>query len=328
MAHGSGLDAQLGIGSETTWGTRATPTTFLPFNSESLTLTPTYTESEPIRAGLMVKPAGLHKRTGRSVEGSIELDFFDRSMGKILNMLHGKTVTPTTPAGATDSRLYVHEIGEDSPVGKGLTIQVGRPDTSGTVQPFDYVGCKITEATIGIEQGGLASLTLNIDGKDELTDQALASATYAAVEPYVFENWAIEIDEGALANVLSLSVTIPLNFKTDRYFLGSSGVKAEQLLNAYSAMTVSAELEFASMDDHDRFVADETVEIVATATGSEIESGFDNEVEIKIAAAKQISSGPAVAGHDVITQSVEFEVLGDGTNAPIEISQQTSDTAL
>ena len=42
MAHGSGLDAFLGIGAETTYGTRVAPTTFLPFNEESLALSKEY----------------------------------------------------------------------------------------------------------------------------------------------------------------------------------------------------------------------------------------------------------------------------------------------
>lgn len=327
MAHGSGLDSQLGIGSEGTWGTRAVPDTFLPFNSESLVLTPSYTESEPIKSGLMVKPQGLHKRTGRSVEGSIGLDLLDRSMGKLLNMLHGNTVTPTL-VGTTDANQFVHEIGESSPVGKGLTIQVGRGDVGGTVRPFDYIGCKITQAVITIEQGGLATVEFTIDGKDEVTDEDLASPTYPDAEPFVFENWAIDIAGGAAVNVLSTTITIPLNMKTDRYVLGSSGTKREQLVNAYSAATVAAELEFQGMADHARFTADAPVALEATATGSEIEAGFDYSLAIAVPAAKQISSGPVVDGHDVVTQSVEFEVLSNGADAPIAITQVTDDTAL
>lgn len=326
--HGSGLDAQLGIGIESAWGTRQAPGTFLPFQNETLKLTPAYTESQPLMAGLMVTPDNLLKRTNRTVEGSISLELLDRAMGKIFDMLNGDANSPTTPDGATNSRLFTFEVGETSPRGKGRTIQVGRADTSGTVRPFDYIGCKFTEVVIAIEVGGNATLALTVDGKDEVTDQSLGSASYAAAEPFVFENWAVEVASSGVANVASLSISIPLGMKTDRQHLGSGGVKKEQLLNAPSDIRVTAGLEFASMDDHNRFKADASVELVASATGGEIEDGFDHEIDFSMPACRQVEHGPAVEGPDVITSEAVFRVLSNGTDPALTIAQQTSDTAL
>lgn len=329
MAHGSGLDAQLGVGNETTYGTRVAPTTFIPFESESLALTQEYIENQPLMSGVMVQPQGYHVASTRSAEGSVEMLYFDRGMGKILNMLTGSTVTPATPSGATNARTQTFPIGLTSPVGKSLSLQVGRPDVTGTVRPFDYIGCKISEATIAVEAGEAATLSLNVDARDEKTDQSLATPTYsAAAKPYGFQSWGITIGGNAAANVRSLTVTIPLNMATDRYHLGNSGVKDEPLVNAQSELAVSATLEFASLADHNRFRNESVVALVATATGALIEGSHYYSTTITIPAAKQVSSNPVVAGPDIVTSDVEFRALWNGTDAPMTIVNKNTDTAL
>jgi hypothetical protein len=329
MPHGSGLDAQLGVGVESTYGTRVAPTTFLPFESESLTLEQTYIENQPLMAGVMVQPSGYHVSSTRSASGSIELLYHDRGMGKLLSMLTGGSPAITTPGGGTTSRRQTFNIGTTSPVGKSLSLQVGRPDSAGTVRPFDYTGCKVTEASISIESGEAATLSLTVDAQDEKTDQSLATPTFtAAARPYGFKNWAVTIGGSAHTRVRSLNVNIPLNMAVDRYHLGNSGIKDEPLVNAQSEISVTATLEFASLADHTRFRNESVVAFEAKATNALIEGAIYYDTTITIPAAKQISSGPVVAGPDIITNDVEFKALWDGTNAPLTIVNTNTDTAL
>lgn len=329
MPHGSGLDAQIGVAAETTYGTRVAPARFLPFESESLTLSKSYIETQPLMAGVMVQPEGYHVSSTRTAEGSIELQFFDRGMGKFLNMLTGSTVATVTPGGATNTRTHTFPIGLTSPVGKSLSVQVGRPDTAGTVRPFDYTGCKITEAVISIESGEAATLSLNVNAQDEMTNQTLGTATYsAAARPFGFKNWAITLAGTSHTKCKSLTITIPLNMATDRYNLGNSGVKDEPLLNAQSDITVNATFEFASLADHTRFTAETSVALVATATNALIEGSHYYSSTITVPVAKQISSGPVVSGPDLLTVDAEFKALYDGTNAPLTIVSKSTDTAL
>jgi hypothetical protein len=253
----------------------------------------------------------------------------DRSMGKLFNLLTGSTVTPETPAGATNARTQTFPIGLTSPVGKSVTVQVGRPDTSGTVRPFDYLGAKITEATISIEAGEAATLSLSLDARDENTDQTLGTPTYsAAARPFGFKNWTISVGGSSVANVRSLTVTIPLGMATDRYHLGNSGVKDEPLLNAQSELAVSATLEFASLADHNRFRNESIVALVASAQNDLIEASHYYSTVITIPAAKQVSSNPVVAGPDLITSDVEFRALWNGTDAPLTIVNKNTDASL
>ena len=329
MPHGSGLDAQLGVGNETTYGTRVAPATFLPFESESLALTQEYIANQPLMSGVMVQPSGYHVSSTRSVEGSVEMLLHDRGMGKLFNLLTGSTVTAVTPGGATNARTQTFPIGLTSPVGKSVSFQVGRPDVTGTVRPFDYIGCKVTEATIAIEAGEAATLSLSIDGRDEKTDQTLGTPTYsAAAKPYGFKNWGLTIGGNAAVNVRSLTITVPLGMATDRYHLGNSGVKDEPLLNAQSEIAITATLEFASLADHNRFRNESVVALVATAQNELIEGAHYYSTVITVPAAKQVSSSPVVAGPDLVTSDVEFRALWNGTDAPMTIVNKNTDTAL
>ncbi|HTU15636.1 MAG TPA: phage tail tube protein [Solirubrobacterales bacterium] len=329
MPHGSGLDAQLGVALEATYGTRVAPVTFLPFESESLTLNKTYIETQPLMAGVMVQPEGYHVSSTRSVEGSIELQYFDRGMGKFLTMLTGGVIPIVTPGGAVAARTQTFPIGLTSPVGKSLSLQVGRPDTDGVVRPFDYLGCKVTEAVISIESGEAATLSLNIDGRDEKTDQTLGTATYsAAARPFGFRRWEISIAGAPHMKCKTLTITVPVNMATDRHNLGNSGVKDEPLVNAQSDITMAATFEFASLADHQRYLNETIVSLVAKATNDLIEGAFSYGSEITIPSAKQISSGPVVGGADLLTVDAEFKALYNGTNAPMTIVNTNTDTAL
>ena len=166
MSQRSGLGAQLAVAKETTYGTRIAPTRAIPLVSETLTEEPEYHRSEALRAGQMARAANLHRRTTRQVEGSINLEWLTEGMGWILDMLHGNTVTPTKPGGATDAHEQIHDIGLEAPWGKSLTVQVGRPGIDGVTYPFDYLGCKITEVSIACEAGEGVTVELTIDGRD------------------------------------------------------------------------------------------------------------------------------------------------------------------
>jgi hypothetical protein len=327
--HRTGLSSFLGIGVESTYGTRVVPTTFIPFNTESLSLTQEFVSTNPLQSGVMVQPEGLHRSSTRTVEGSFDLELYDRGMGKLLNMLHGNTVSVTTPGGATLSRQQVHNIGLTSPVGKGLSVQVARPDVGGTVRPFDYVGCKITEAVITVEAGSAASVSFTVDGRDELTDQVLATPTYVtAARPFTFQDCTFSIGGSAAGNVKSATITIPLGMATDRYMLGNAGVKEQPLLNEFSNITVATTLEFASLADHTRFRTGAPVALKLDAVGAQIEAGHNYQLTVDVASAKQVSSSPVVSGPDVITSDAEFEAKWNGSVAPVVITTKSTDTAL
>src|SRR4051794_18533435 len=106
----SGVAAQVGVAAETTVGTYVAPATFYPFTQEDLSLEKEYIRTKGLRAGLLAQSGALHVATTRSAAGTVEMDFLTKGMGKLLNLLHGSTVTPTQIASTTAYR-QTHPVG-------------------------------------------------------------------------------------------------------------------------------------------------------------------------------------------------------------------------
>jgi hypothetical protein len=329
MAERSGVAAQIGVATEATVGTYKAPTRFFPFESESLTLTKEYIRSKGLRAGQLAQRQQSHIATTRSVSGDVSMEFFNEGMGILINLLHGETVTPTTITESTTGKKQLHKIGFNSPFGKALTAQVGRPDTGGVVRAFSYLGCKVLSAKIEVAQGGVTMITLSLDSKDEVTTESLASATYSTTAvPFTFNNCTAKIGGSEVANIQSITYNISVPMNTGRYNLGSAGTKLEPIINDLVSVTAEATLEFAGLTDHERFKKEEVVNLEAIALGAVIDAKATNTAKLITPAAKQVSSGPTVNGPDIITQSVSFECLANGTEAPLSIELINTDTAL
>lgn len=327
----SGLDGQLGVATEETFGAFKAPSRFFEFISESLELTKNYVEPGGIRAGRAVQSNRLHKGTTRTAGGDFSIAFYDQGMGILLNQLHGKTVTPEKLEEKSKKVFkQVHEIGNSSPFAKSMTVQVGRPDVGGTVNPFSYTGCKITEYKLSIDQGGEAMLGVTIDGIDELTGEALGAASYDTdALPFTFQEMAVNLGGSEKVNVQNITLTIAVGYNTERFTLGNKGKKRQQIPNALISITADATLEFESLADHTRFVKEEEKALELVGVGEEIGTeGEHMEVKFKAPAAKQISSGPTVQGTDIVTQSVQFKCFDDGTTVPLTATILSTDNAI
>lgn len=331
MAFRSGIGGQLGVATEETYGTYKAPTKFLPFDSESIALDQNYIKNQALRAGRMAQAKNLHRKTTRTVAGDFSTKLFDQGMGILFNQLHGNSVSPTKVAEKSEE-VYkqVHAIGLTDPYGKSLTLQVGRPGTKGTVHPFSYLGCKVMSISISIEAQGEAMVSVSVDGQDETTAQTLGSATYDAdTLPFTFQEMLVKFGEEQAANVRSITLNIGVPMSTDRYHLGNSGKKDQPISNALVELTAEAELEFADLTDHTRFKNEDVVKLSLLGTGAEI--GEDEETfkaNFIAPAAKQVSSSPTVTDPDIITQSVSFELLDNGSEAPLTFEYYSTDSSL
>lgn len=328
MAVATGVGAQLGIKAETTWGTAVTPDTFFAFTSESIAQQFDYIESKGLQAGALGQKSNLHVQTTTSVEGAVNLDVTTAKHGAWFNMLHGNTVTPTTPGGGTKSRLQTHNIGSTDPVGKGLTVQVGRPDVGGTVRPFTYAGCKVASVTYSCDRGGTLTASYNLVGKSETTGTSLASATYSYGKPFNFTQGSIELDDTVLTDcVRSASVTVTLPMATDRYCIGGGAYRKEPVVNDLVSVDVALECEFTSLTQQTAFVnaTRRKLELNFTDTAA-IEGSLYPYLFFTVASTVATGAGPTVQGPDVLTQSLTLKGLDDGTNPLLKIEYQYDNT--
>ncbi len=327
----TGIGSYVGLAKEVTYGTGVTPTTFLPVTSSSMKLEQTDLDSYSLRAGQLGLSEGQSTPTTRSSSGSLELNVQTKGMGKLLDLLNGDVNAPTIPGGATLARLFEFDIGLSTPLGKSLTYQQVAPDVTGVNRAFTTSGVKVAGATFSMDSGGVAASAFTLDGSDEVTATAAATATYATgSSEFAFIGASVELDDAVVLDCIrSVSVEISLPMATDRFCLGSSGVKREPLVNDWVTVTATAEAEFASLTQYAAFRAATRRKLAIKCVGAEIETGQNFEFNIVLPTTRTMAMAPELSGPDILTQSLEFKALQLNAASPLAtIEFKSSDTAL
>jgi len=340
MTTGTGLDAQLGYKLETTVGTEVTVDKFLEFNSESLTFDPGFIEPTGLRTGTKFKRGARLVQSRVAVSGDLTLQHSTRVMGALWKAALGSSVTsPTLVAGSAYKQ--VHQTGDL--LGKSLTLQVGRPEPStGTVKPHTYKGCKVTGWEFSCSDNDTARLKLSVDGWNEATATALASASYVAgAEVFNFSQATsftlggtvsgtteLSISGGsaitAIVRGITLTGTNPL--AVERYGLGNAGVKKEQLENDIPTITGTLDIEYLQSEWYTPFKAGTKSALYLKFEGSVISGSDKNTLEFVLPqiAIKKVT--PTVDGPDIVKASVEFEVYNDETHNTFQVKLISADS--
>lgn len=302
MAIGSGISAQIMVAEEVTWGTAVTTTRGLEFVSESLTRDQERIESEGIRAGQTVMRSDDWTTGAEKVAGSIEVDLTTKNMALLFKHLFGTPVT----AGAGP---YTHTFTPGDITGKGLTVQVGKPDVAGTVQPFTYAGCKVKSVEISCTAGSdePAKVTVELVAKSETTATALAAASYtASVSILAWVHLVVSI-AGSAVPVRDFSIKFENELKDDRYQGGVATID-EPVQNGLRTIDGSVTIDFSGLTQYARYTGGTEAAMVATFTrGADsiaitLNARFDGET-------------PEVDDRDLIELEVPFMAIATGADS-------------
>lgn len=257
MSSAAGFAGQLMIKSEVTPGTAVTPDISIPFVSEGVKQDIQRIPSKGIRAGrrTLAKWAAGTKKIG----GDIKFELGNAGFATLLKHCFGTVVT--TGAGP-----YVHTLTPGPIDGKAFTSQVGRPDTSGTVQPFTWAGTKVASWALSASVGSLAEFTVTVTAQSETTATALATASYASgYAPFTFVHGAASIAGSSVGTVRQFNLNGVNGLADDRFRVGSATVK-EQLEAAVRAYTGTITTDFDSLTAYARFTAGTETAVVLTFT--------------------------------------------------------------
>lgn len=301
MAIPSGLDAQFGFKAESTYGTAVVVDRFCPLVEESVSHEIERLESGGILTGARVLRSQQWAAGAETIEGDLGFEVYDRSIGLFFTHMFG-TVN-TSGAGP-----YTHTFSPGTLTGKSLTVQIGRPDTSGTVRAFTLAGCKITSWEIACSAGEIATLGLSIVAKSSTTATALASASYASsIAPMVFTGGSVTIG-GSAVNAKGFTLSGDNALDTDRRFLGT-GQMAEPLEAGLRTYEGTVDLEFADLTQYARFTGGtEAAIVLALAKGAATATITLN--------ARFDANAPAVGSRDgLVMQGVPFKAVGASTDA-------------
>lgn len=344
MGTRSGLDSQAGFKNETTVGTEVVSDHFLEYDNEDFTEVPTWLENEGLRAGRKYKRDSRVGIVRYDVNGKLDVKVPTKGLGLLIKHMIASAGTPVQ-IGATTAYQQIHTPGDH--VGKGLTVQIGRPEAStGTVRPHTYRGCKCTQWELSVSDGDPLKLSTTWDGWRENTAAGLATASYASgAGIFNFSHATAKLggtpSTGGSPSQLSVaggvaiatvvnSITIrgenPM--ATERFGVGNAGVKSEQLENDYPTVTGSFDAEFSKVELYDVFKAGTSVAFQLSFSTGDAGSSNPFLLDLIIPKIRFKTAPPSVDGPGIVRMSVDWEMYDDEVNAPYQIKLVSTDTAL
>ena len=304
----SGLAASAGLKSESTYGTGVTVDTFVPLVSESIECEIDRLESAGIVAGQLIGQSTQWAAGNVTVSGDLQLELYQQNAGVLLHHMLGF-------ATSTGSAPGTHTITPGSLAGKSFTLQLGRPDTAGTVNPFTYTGCKITSWEMAASVGEIVTLGLSVVAQQEGTATALAAASYNAdLAPFVFTHASVNFFGTAFsARQFTLSGDNGLN--VDRRFLGGGTIE-EPLDSALRAYTGNLQGDFTGLvtSHYDRFKSGAEGSLIATiTTGASEKLTITTNIRLD-------GSTPNIEGPDVLAHEIPFKCVATSSVASTALS--------
>lgn len=324
----SGFLGQLGLKSESTYGTGVTVDRFFEFDSEGLAVEVGRVESSGIRAGQRAMRSDRRVPYMIGASGSVEFSVLSRGFGMLLEHCLG-TVTTTGPA---ETVVYTHTGTVGTLTGKSLTAQVGIPQASGsTVTPKTATGGKVKSFELKCAAGEPLSFSADMDFQSLNHSTALTSATYPGTsELLTFVGGSVTI-AGSAVDVRSFTVKVDNGLATDRRFIRSSALKKEPVEAGHRKVDVELGLDFESTAHQDRILAATAAgaqaAVVLTCAGiGTIGSTLKPLLTITLPVVMFDGDTPTVGGPDLVSESVKGMALYDGTSAsPISIAYKTLD---
>jgi hypothetical protein len=312
MPIGSGVAAQFAYRQETTKNTRIAGDHWVEFVSESLVLQKRRIERTGRRAG---RRTNIGWSTGNQwVEGNVSFELVPNSMASFLKNCIGGVVT----AGVGP---YTHTITPGDLT--TMSMQVGRPDSGGTVRPFDYIGCMVDSWTLSFDatgDGQMVQFEASIIGYGEDTAQSLLTPSYPTVTSLTSVQSSLTI-AGSAYCVDSLTFTgannIRSNFEACAAQAGRANI-TENGVRTYSGTLVS---DFKDLTAYNRFVNGTEAALVTTISAGASASivltsnvRFDGET-------------PNVTSDEVLKQSLPFVCTGTTDAAVLTVVVTNGDSA-
>src|SRR3990167_11023319 len=211
----SAFNSQLGLVQETTYGTAVTVTKFYEFNSESIQSERGRVESRGQRPSQFAKRSDHFVTYQKGASGSIEMDVMSKGFGFLLKHMLGSISTSTV----SDSN-YTHTATIGSHYGSFFTAQVNRPfHPAGTDQAVTYAGGKVKSWKLSAAVEETLKASLDVDFQNEVTNVALASASYPTSQyPLTFVTGALTIS-GTAVPVTKFDLECDNKLKLDRNFI-------------------------------------------------------------------------------------------------------------
>lgn len=328
MGSAIGTNVAVGTGEESAYGTFVAPDSWTEILSEGIGLQ----QQELVSQGRRTGESHLRRGSRRQVidnPAAGPVTFEAPRRAELLRWLaHIVGGTPTSAQqAATSAYLHTFTMGA---LPTGLTVQkIMKDAANANVAVFSASGGKITSAELSLNVNQFLQITANLDFQKMVTSESAGTPSWSAAPLWDFRQAALKLDDSTAAQVLGFNLTIDNNLATDRRFLGGGGAKSEPTPNGFRSISGTIEAEFASLSAfYNAFAANTGLDLDIEFVGDTIEGAYDEELTITVPEIRLTGGTPTINGDGPIRHSIPFTGFYDGSNAPLTITAQTTDTAL
>lgn len=355
----SGLGAQWCAVDETTYGVSPSlsAAVFVAADSDTLKLKKVTKQGAGIFRNSLAPMASRRVVTEYSAGGGLPMECPERQLNPwLLRMFgsYGQSAATLTEDMTTGAYKAVHSLGDLT--GHSFALQAGRPAAdNATVVPATYTGCKVSEWELACAMSDILKLTLTIEARNELTGswtdplnesvpslQAYAAPASGAVFRWVgatvyyggtpsttsgVTSVSSPTEAGNIKGPLSIKCTRPMD--TNRYAPDVAPFRNPPVQNALTKIDGSMTVEWLNSETYlAAYQEDTATSIEYRFVGESIGSGSDFAT-LSILASNVRLEGESVSvpGPEVLTQSVPWSVLNDGTNNILQATYWTTDSS-
>lgn len=330
MAVGSGLGASLGVAAESTYGTYAVPLCFVEFDKESLRKTKNVVQGGGLAAGRAAQMGSARVVTSTAGEGDLEFDVTRNGIGWLLAQIFGGTPPTPVQQGATTAYQTTFDANLDAK-GRSLTVQVGRPDTGGTVRPYTYLGSKVKDVEFSCGVQDPLGVKVSLDCASVSEAQTLATPSYPAAGVIPWHGGQMCVLAGtygaetALTGVSKFALKIERPLATDDK-IRACGQVAEPQGNGFLKVTGSIDIDFAvKAEIADRFSSDTPTSLVWKFTGPVISGSYAYGLQFNLPMVFFEADAPTVDGPDILKMTATWTAQLDSAAHPL-VSAITTNT--
>lgn len=325
-----GYNSFVGIGKETTWGTKSTATTFLEFNSESLNKTRDGEKLATINTG---RNPIHHILKNEDVSGSLEA-FLNPSSDAVVLLLANAMGGSVTSTGDSDTG-YIHDIVqgnlENTLTSLTLTKRVG--DT----HLFDYIGMRVNTLSIKGEVGSPLMITAELVGKYGTTTTDSLTVALTENAPLLWDGVTYQVADsvgsfpGTEEKITGFEFTINNQLISDDSVYSLGGTQRDLLpagmldVNLKISQRFDTSTAYSRAFDHTAMAA----QIVMTSTQT-IGAGAGsttNSMYIQIPKGYYTTQTPQVGGPEIVMQEYDIQAIAPSNGAASVLMHVVNGTA-
>lgn len=342
---GSGLGSSYGMGIETagSYGTKATISRWVPFDSCEIKRAPTYVKGNGLRVGTLVRDKNERKLTNQDATGTLKTAGYYNGLGILFGSLMGSMVTGApSQQGATTAYKQVHAWSNSWQ--QSFSIEQGIPDISQAVHNWQSLGVKVSDATFDCTTGQALNCQWSLDCQDHFeSSTAITPPVLPTGDPYfAWSDMQVKIgafgSETKVDGVRKWTGTFKRARDNKRFNAGnvttnpnvSYAIKDEPVDNGFMDIGGTLETEYLNDTLFENYFQTETpFSLIVVFTSSILAgAGYPYSISFNFPCCYFTGDDPTIAGPDIVKPSMPFEVWNDETHAPATITIVNTDTTL